>query len=74
MIRNGLAPALLLTLACGGIGEPPPAPDVAAAYTSFGCPDATEEACSLVNADVITFRPTFVIDEEYDEPYCEDEL
>jgi len=34
----------------------------------------SEEACSLVNADVITFRPTFVIDEEYDEPYCEDEF
>lgn len=50
MIRNGLAPALLLTLACGGIGEPPPTPDVAAAYASFGCPDAAAGACSLVSA------------------------
>ena len=33
-----------------------------------------EAACSLVNCDVITFRPNFVIDEEYDEPYCEDEF
>jgi len=34
----------------------------------------SEEAVSLVNADVITFRPTFVIDEEFDEPYCEEEF
>ena len=29
---------------------------------------------SLVTEEVITFRPNFVIDEEYDEPYCEDEF
>lgn len=32
------------------------------------------KALSRINADVNTFRPTFVIDEEYDDPYCEDEL
>ena len=33
-----------------------------------------EDMISLVNADVATFRPNFVIDEEYDEPYCEEEF
>ena len=25
------------------------------------------------NADIMTFRPTFVIDEEYDDAFCEEE-
>lgn len=32
------------------------------------------KALTRINADVNTFRPTFVIDEEYDDPYCEDEF
>ena len=32
------------------------------------------KALARINADVNTFRPTFLIDEEYDEPYCEDEF
>lgn len=32
------------------------------------------ELIGMANADVPTFRPNFVIDEEYDEPYCEDEF
>lgn len=28
----------------------------------------------MANADIPTFRPNFVIDEEYDEPFCEDEF
>ena len=33
-----------------------------------------EKMIDMVNADIPTFRPTFVINEEYDEPYCEDEF
>lgn len=32
------------------------------------------KALARINADVNTFRPTFLIDEEYDEAYCEDEF
>jgi len=32
-----------------------------------------EKAISQTNVDILTFRPTFVIDEEYDDAYCEDE-
>ena len=32
------------------------------------------KALGRINADVNTFRPTFVIDEEYDDAYCEDEF
>ena len=28
----------------------------------------------MAKADVSCFRPNFVIDEEYDEPFCEDEF
>ena len=29
---------------------------------------------AMANADVPTFRPNFMIDEEFDEPFCEDEF
>jgi uncharacterized protein YcbX len=32
-----------------------------------------EKAIAQTNVDILTFRPTFVIDEEYDDAYCEDE-
>jgi hypothetical protein len=32
------------------------------------------EAIKNLSVDVNTFRPTFVIDEELDEPYCEEEF
>jgi uncharacterized protein YcbX len=32
-----------------------------------------EKAITQTNVDILTFRPTFVIDEEYDDAYCEDE-
>ena len=33
-----------------------------------------KEMIEMVNTDIPTFRPTFVINEEMDEPYCEDEF
>jgi hypothetical protein len=33
-----------------------------------------DDVRDIVNADIPTFRPTFVINEEFDEPYCEDEF
>lgn len=33
-----------------------------------------EKMLSQVNADICVFRASFVIDEENDEPYCEEEF
>lgn len=34
----------------------------------------SREYIQMANADIPTFRPNIVIDEEFDEPYCEDEF
>lgn len=34
----------------------------------------SQEFIRMAVADIPTFRPNLVIDEEFDEPYCEDEL